>query len=222
MRRRAFEAIPHGGHAYYGPGDEPASWTPGDFILTRDDAWTSKVIRFGQGLRIHGQDRKYTHWNHAALLVTSGGEIIEALGAGVRRQHVSKYRPGEYVLVRTHTSPLDRAETVNFARWAAGEVDATGAEVPPRQRRPQAYGFTTILSIAYSLLTGGKFTFALDGQEICSGLVARSLERTGAIFNRDPVHIMPADLAKYFSVEIPSAPAVEPATELAGAEPDAA
>ncbi len=61
----------------------------------------------------------------------------------------------------------------------------------------------TIVSIALSLMMGGKFTFGFDGQAICSGLVARALERTSAIFNRDPAHIMPADLAKYFGVEPP-------------------
>lgn len=60
-----------------------------------------------------------------------------------------------------------------------------------------------IISIAISLLFGGKFTFGFDGQFICSGLVARSLERTNAIFDRSPSHIMPADLAKYFRVTPP-------------------
>jgi hypothetical protein len=60
------------------------------------------------------------------------------------------------------------------------------------------------VSIAYTLLTGGKFTFAIDGEAICSGLVARAMERTGAIFNRTPTHVMPADLAKYYDVEPPT------------------
>ena len=38
----------------------------------------------------------------------------------------------------------------------------------------------------------------IDGQFVCSGLVARALERTGSIFDRDSAHIAPADLAKYF------------------------
>src|SRR5262249_25849934 len=67
----------------------------------------------------------------------------------------------------------------------------------------QKYGWFTILSIGLSLLTGGKFTFGFDDQSICSGLVARSLERTNAIFNRTPSHIMPADLAMYFTVNPP-------------------
>jgi hypothetical protein len=40
---------------------------------------------------------------------------------------------------------------------------------------------------------------------ICSGLTARCQERTNAIFNRTPSHIMPADLAKYYGVEPPDA-----------------
>jgi hypothetical protein len=62
------------------------------------------------------------------------------------------------------------------------------------------YGWLTIVSIAFCLLTGSKLGFGVDGQEICSALVARCLERTGEIFPTDPWHITPADLAKYFNV----------------------
>jgi hypothetical protein len=67
----------------------------------------------------------------------------------------------------------------------------------------QKYGYMTIVSIALSPITGGKLNIGYDGQMICSGLMARALERTTAIFNRTPSHIMPADLAKFFSVEPP-------------------
>ena len=66
------------------------------------------------------------------------------------------------------------------------------------------YGWFTIASLAFTMLTGAKFTFFIDGEFICSGFVARAMERTGAIFSRDPVHITPADLAKYYSVSPPS------------------
>src|SRR3712207_1619607 len=42
----------------YGPGKDPVRFMPGDFILTHGDALVSKLIRFGQGIRIHGKDRK--------------------------------------------------------------------------------------------------------------------------------------------------------------------
>ena len=195
--RRPFAPVPRAAVARYGPGEEPEAYEAGDFILTHGDAWTSKLIRFGQRLRIHGDDRKYTHWNHAAVIVSEAGSLVEALGAGVQRTQISKYRPEEYHVVCTGASPEDREQAVEFAEWAAGERGGGG-----RQR----YGFVTIASIAYSLLTGGKFTFGFEGQAICSGLVARAMERTGAIFNRTPTHIMPADLAKYYEVEPPNLP----------------
>ncbi len=163
------------------------------------------MIRFGQRLRIRGDDRIYTHWNHAALIVSSNGDIIEALGRGVCRRNLSAYEPKEYKLVRLNASDADREQEVHFARWAAGEVDSAGNDIPQSQRVSIRYGFMTIVSIGYSLLTGGKFSFSIAGQEICSGLVGRCLERTGVIFGRKPpTHMMPADLAKYYDAPGPA------------------
>ena len=187
MASLPFVNVEREGVARYGPGEAPASWRSGDFILTHGDAWTSRMIRFGESLRIHGDDRKYTFWNHAALVVSDDGDLVEALGRGVCRTNASHYQPREYHLVCVKASDEDRKEVVRF-----GETMAD---------RHERYGFLTIASIAYTLLTGGKFTFAIDGQEICSGLVARAMERTDAIFSRTPSHIMPADLAKYYDVE---------------------
>ncbi len=81
----------------------------------------------------------------------------------------------------------DRTEAVRFARTAVGDK----------------YGWLTIANIALRLLTGGKLAFEMDGQFICSGLVARAMERTRAIFHHNTEGIMPADLAKYYQVEPP-------------------
>lgn len=161
-------------------------WVPGDFIVTHGDALVSKLIRFGQRLRIHGDDVRFTWANHAALVVSPDGDLIEALGRGVTRSPASKYWPRELHLIRTGASEADRDEAVAFAEWCLAN----------RQR----YGWATIASIAVTLLVGGKLTFAVDGTEICSGLVARAQERTGVVFSRDPSHIMPAELAKYYGV----------------------
>lgn len=171
----------------YGPGEEVSDPQPGDFILTHNDAWTGKLIRFGQGLRFRGKDRKYAYWNHTAIIIDKSGTLIEALDKGVKQTHISKYKQGEYYLVRLEATadPTDRVEVVKFAKWCLGE----------------SYGWLTLLCIALGLLTGGKLTFGFDGQQICSGLVARAMERTKAIFNRNPENIMPADLAKYYRVE---------------------
>jgi uncharacterized protein YycO len=134
-----------------------------------------------------GPDRKYTHWNHAAIFINDKGDIIEALGGGVQKRNISVYRKTEYHVVHLQNvvEPPNRTHEVEFAQACLNEH----------------YGWLTIVSIAFCLLTGSKFGFGVDGQEICSALVARCLERTGEIFPTDPWHIMPADLAKYFKVQ---------------------
>lgn len=195
MTVREFTPVPRDSVELVPAGQAATQYEPGDFILTRGDALVSRLIRFGQRLRIHGQDRRYAYWNHAAIVVSADGAIIEALGRGVTRRHLSQYQPRQYHLIRIDASDEDRAQAVAFAEWAVGAPGGEG-----RQR----YGFLTIASIAYTLLTGAKFTFGVDGQLICSGLVARAMERTRAIFSRAPSHIMPADLAKYYDVDPPA------------------
>jgi hypothetical protein len=160
---------------------------PGDFILTHGDEWTSRLIRFGQGLRFRGERAKYTYWNHTALVVSQSGALVEALGTGVAERSIHDYDPTQYTVVRIRASDEDRAEAAAFARACVGAK----------------YGQVSIVSIAISLITGGTFAFAIDGQLICSGLVARALERTTAIFKHDPARIMPAELAEFFAVEPP-------------------
>ncbi|MFZ0945271.1 MAG: hypothetical protein WB930_08470 [Syntrophobacteraceae bacterium] len=176
----------------YGPGEDAkiGEFKPGDFILTHGNSVFSHLIRFGQAIRFVGKDRKYTWWNHAALIASNEGNLIEALGAGVLATHLSDYKPTQYHLVslkHDFASDRDREQTVKFAGTCLG----------------MGYDYLDIVSIALSLLTGCKLSFGFDGRMICSGLVAQALERTNAIFNRSPSHIMPADLAKYFGVEPP-------------------
>jgi len=171
-----------------GAGREAQGPRPGDFILTHGKSWTSRLIRFGEGLRYAGAERKFARWNHAAIFVDAEGNIVEALGAGVQKRNISVYKDTEYHLVRLeNVSDDDRRQECEFALHCL------------RDR----YGYLTIVSIGLSLLTGSKLGFGVDGQEICSALLARALERTGEIFPRDPWHMMPADLAKYFEIEPP-------------------
>ena len=189
MKRQPFRPVERESVEHFPPGEAPGVTVPGDFVLTHGDAWTSRMIRFGQALRIYGDDRTYTYWNHAAMIVGADGSIVEALGAGVRVGNLSTYLRASYHIVHIDASAADRVQVVRYTESQVG--------IP--------YGFLTIVGIAFGLLTGAKFTFDFEGQHICSGLVARSLERTDAIFNRSPEHIMPADLAKYYSVDITGA-----------------
>ena len=187
-----FAPVPHGRIIRYGPGEVAKVWKPGDFLLTHSSSLVGKIIRFGQRLRIHGDDVIYAHWSHAALVTSETGDLVEALGRGVSRSKASKYDGVEYHVIRTHATERDRFQAVEFASWSADNY--------------QRYGFMTILSLAFTLTTGAKFSFYVDGTEICSGLVARALERTGAIFVRDPSHCTPADLAKHFEVPVVTTP----------------
>ena len=170
-----------------GPGRTATRFDRGDFVLVAGRHFNSRLIRFGQRLRIHGADRKHVRWTHAALIVDAGGTLIEAVGAGVRRWHLDRYRGHDYVVVHLETSQENRDEVVRFAEWAL--------------RRKARYNRLSTVSTALSMLTGSKLTFFIDGQFVCSALVACALERAGNIFDRNSANIAPADLAKYFEVD---------------------
>lgn len=162
---------------------------PGDFILTHSAGVFGRLIRFGEWLRYRGDDKIYAHWSHAAIFVDDAGGIVEALGGGVQKRNMTVYRETEYVVVHLpeDTSAADRDQAVRFAEFCLNE----------------SYGWLTIVSISLSLLTGAKFGFGIDGQQICSALVSRCIERIGEIFTEnEPWHLMPADLAKHFDVRL--------------------
>jgi hypothetical protein len=162
---------------------------PGDFLLTHSSGIYGRLIRFGEAIRYWGQDKVFAHWSHAAIFVNDAGDIIEALGGGVQQRNISVYQGTEYVVVRlpATVSALDREEAVEFARFCLND----------------SYGWLTIVSIGLCLLSGAKFGFGVDGQQICSALVARCLERIGEIFTEgEPWRLMPADLAKHFDVRL--------------------
>jgi hypothetical protein len=62
------------------------------------------------------------------------------------------------------------------------------------------YGYATFVSIALSCLTGSRWSFGREAEEVCSGLVARALERGSTLFPRDPRGLSPGDLAAFYSV----------------------
>ena len=187
MQTPKFHPIPHLNQEYLAPGQASTTWIPGDIILVHSNSLTSRLTHLGQRLRIHGEDRRFTGFDHAALVVSDTGDLIEAVRRGVIRSNAEKYRNRKYNVVHTGADAADVKQAVQFAEWAT----ETRAE----------YGKLAVASAALTLITGAKFAFFIDGEFTCSGLVARAMERTGAIFNRDPVHITPADLAKYYNAD---------------------
>lgn len=159
-------------------------YAPGDFILVKGTAWYSHCIDFGEWLR-YGK-RPFHEYSHAAMIVGANGDLVEALSNGVDKTHISKYPISQYTMFDVTTvcsTASDRQRVVNFALNCVG----------------MRYDYLDILSISISLLTGTKLSVSTSNHLICSGLVARALERSTAIFPRPSQQMMPADLAVYFS-----------------------
>ena len=170
----------------YVAGKTAAKLQPGDFILTHHTTAPAKVIRAGQFLRYHGKMKKYSHWNHAALVVDASGTLIEAVGRGVSYGQIKDYHDVEYYLVRTKLSKGNQTQVVAAAESFLND----------------AYGWPTIFSLTVELLTGIKVQFGNPNSIICSALVSQCLWAGGIIFNTNPYRMMPADLAAAFNVEV--------------------
>lgn len=172
----------------FGPGDEATDFQPGDFILTHSPHLISRLIRVAQ--KIRGRERRYSYWSHAAVIVDREGTLVEAESKGVIRSPLAKYRPAEYHLVRLGESAdrRDREQVVAFANSVVG----------------QPFGFLDMASVGLSLLTGAKVNISYESHLMCSALVARAMERTSALFDDEPAHMLPADLARHYGAEAPA------------------
>lgn len=162
----------------------------GYFLVTHGTHLMSRLIRFGQALRFRGDRRRFAHWNHVALVLDSAGNLGEALAEGVVQTTIDKYHGTDYYVVEVEMSDEDREQVLAFARSVLEAQERTG------------YGWWMIVSLAVAQLTGSRFVFGRIGTAICSGFVSEALTRTGAIFERPPAHMTPADLAEHYGVGV--------------------
>ena len=168
----------------YPAGAPVTTCVPGDFGLTHGSSFVSRGIQVAQGLRFRGKQRAYAHWNHAFLITSTDGQIVEAAGHGIRKSTVSAYTPKEVHLVHIDASDEDRAHMVRYATESLG----------------RRYGYMTCASIATQLITGLHVGLADPRQLICSAFVAEALEMAGYDWPVDTTFITPADLAARFAV----------------------
>ena len=160
--------IPRAEVRRYGP------WRNGGRNITRRlpaDAWKHKPKRAdspGPADALPGaRNDKFAHWTHAALFVSEDGMLVEAVEPGVQERNVRVYRDTEYHVVHLQDASEEGCEhPVAFAMHCLHD----------------SYGFLTDISLFFTPLFATKIFFGVDLQMICSGLVARALERTGAIF----------------------------------------
>lgn len=185
------ESVPAGGAPRRG-------LEPGDILLGQAHGIKHRIIKFGQGLRIRGTDRRYTGYTHAALVVSRDGDLIEAVGEGLRRSTVLDYvaRDQPYQVVHIDAAEEDRMQAVAFAE--------------EKLARNAPYGALANVSTTVWAVTGCRLMFFLDGSYTCSGLVASALERTTAIFDVNAARVMPAQLAVYFKAPLPPPDAAWP------------
>ena len=172
----------------YGPGEAATDFQPGDFILTHKMKLIPRFIRFAQ--RIRGRDREYSHWSHTAMITRADGSLVEAETKGVIAGNLSQYRDVEYHLVKIDAiaDERDRRQAVAFTESMLG----------------QPFGVLDGIGLMVSLVTGLRLNVSYNSHLVCSALVARALERTDAIFDDEPAHMLPADLARYFNVRGPA------------------
>jgi hypothetical protein len=63
------------------------------------------------------------------------------------------------------------------------------------------FGWITMFFSGMNIILGSHLAVGLGGRTVCSGLVARCLERTSLINIQEPDSVLPADLARMFGVQ---------------------
>lgn len=177
---------------HYPPGQAPAQFFPGDFSLHRAtsnhgrNGATTTIGRLIQaGERARYGDSDFARWTHSALIVSETGDVCEALERGVVRDNIAKYRGTDYMVVHVHADAEQRGLACGFAETRVGD----------------RYGILNFVGLAVQALFGWNLSVHMDGQFICSGLVARATEKYITAYPRSPENMMPADLAYYWGAE---------------------
>lgn len=177
-------------YTIYEAGEEPTTFEPGDFFLLRNNTFASKIVLFGEWIRYHGENRKYSRWSHGGAFIDTKGTIIEATFGGVKIDNISKYKDLPYYVVHTKLSAANKIQAVNAAKSFLKDK----------------YGWLTDFSIGLNYLTGLKIQITAKNTINCSGLVGMMLWAAGYIFNGSPQMFAPADLAAAFDVPSPLKP----------------
>lgn len=174
---------------HYPAGQAPESFTAGDFTLHRatttkgrGGATTAlgKLIQAGERARFGDSD--FARWTHSTLIVSGGGDICEAIESGVALDNIEKYRNSDYIVVHASASPVQRDLACGFAKTRVGDK----------------YGIVNFIGLAFQALFGWSLSIHMDGQFICSGLVARATEKYIDAYPRSPENMMPGDLAYFW------------------------
>ncbi len=169
----------------FGPGTTIVFPRPGDFILVAGEDWLAAFIRWAERRRFRRADeRPYAHWSHAALVTGARGRIVEVLPRGVVADNLAKYRSQEYRYVHVGATREERRAAVRFAEGCVG----------------QPYATASLLTFALGVLLCRPVSLHDGGRQSCASLVAGALTQGHATFDRAPLDMTPADLARHYGV----------------------
>jgi hypothetical protein len=172
---------------YFGPGVHCLDSQPGDLILTETDDLFAKVIRFGERIRMHGTDRVFAKVNHA-MIALGDGTVVEMASGGGRITPLAAYKHLAYAVVHvTNATDAQRAAAVSVAKWHEG--------IP--------YGFPSIASDSFYLLTGLPIALTVGQSVVCSAMAASTMRCMNLIPAKPDIAVLPCDLALYFNVRLP-------------------
>lgn len=163
----------------------------GDLIATRSDSFVGRAIRLGEKVKDTGSlwrglrapATTDSHWNHIAVYV-GDGQIVEALGKGLTLSPLTKY--SEYLHLPMPAGPKDKRLRAAALLFAMDEL-----------KRKRKYGWLSIASIFFQLVTPFKFSVSYGGAVICSAFGAMVWEHAGIIIPvNDDKCTMPSELIK--------------------------
>lgn len=167
---------------------------PGDVALLHGKGPVESAIRWAETRR-YGKWSPEANWNHAALVVSADGDLIEARTAGLRTlsKGLGLYLGDRSSTVLVVRPPYGGANTLNSELIRYGS-DAAIHWATTRLAEREKYGFFAIASICLAWSTQTKLRFGLTGEAICSGFVSQALEFGGIDMGDDPQWNSPADI----------------------------
>jgi hypothetical protein len=109
---------------------------------------------------------------------------MEGLDEGVVTRRLEKYRATEYHYVHVEASDRERTRSPLFAESCVG----------------QPYRQLSFVALGLAAPTGRSLVPRGHEWQSCVALVVRALERVARTCPRNPLDMMPADLAKHYHV----------------------
>jgi hypothetical protein len=172
---------------YFGPGEDCTDSQSGDLILVATDDLPAKVIRFGERLRLRGDDRVFANVSHA-MTALGDGTVVEMIGGGGVITALVAYWHLSYAVVNTTLTSLGQQRAAcQVARWYVG-ID---------------YGFPSVASDAIYLLTGLPIALTIGQSVVCSAMATATQRPLGLIPAKVDIAVLPSDLAQWYDVRLP-------------------